>query len=297
MRMKLGWIGVGNLGAAIVSRLLEAGWEMHIYNRTKGKAQALIDAGCHWCESPQEMSKVCDSVFICVSGKAAMESVLWDTETGLCHSQMVTKTIVDTSTISPDDAKYYTRKIFENHDVHYLTCPVSGGAQGALNGTLAAILAGQSSAVEAHLKIIRCFADKITRVEHNAKAQQLKILNNLAESINLCGALEVLQAGKALGCDLHEMEQAFTTCRGRSAYMQVAIDFIKSGSQTSQVGLDVRLKDLNFAKTLIGEGFHVSERVMALFDELLAQVGVSGDQCDYSKLVGKPINIDQLRKN
>ena len=111
----------------------------------------------------------------------------------------------------------------------------------------------------------------------------------LAESINLLGALEVLSAGRRLGCRLEEMEQAFMSCRGRSAYMQVALDYIKNGLETSNVGLDVRHKDISLADELVShwKELVVSDTVIKQYQSLWKSSGTEGDQCDYYREINK----------
>jgi 3-hydroxyisobutyrate dehydrogenase-like beta-hydroxyacid dehydrogenase len=281
----IGWIGTGNLGKAIVERLLSQGYQVVLYNRTKKNAASLLDLGDTWCDSPVEVAKQAQLIFLCLTGPQATDTILWSTQTSLKHQLQAHHCIVDISTIAPDMAIELSNRLNE-YGTSYLECPVSGGAQGASAGTLAAIIAGPQAVFDKYQTVIQAFTLQVTYVGEAGKAQKLKILNNMAESINLLGAIEVLSTGCKLGLDVATMEQAFMSCRGRSAYMQVALDFLKS-NETSHVGLDVRCKDMALATEHIGSLAHLpmSQLAKQLFDTTYGQFGPKGDQCDYFELL------------
>lgn len=276
------------MGTAIIKTLLAKGYSVSVYNRTRSKAEGLLSLGCQWCETPAQLSEQCETVFLCISGTEAAKAVLWDRDSGLCSAENKASTVIDLSTLAPSVAESFEQTL-ASEGVTYVSCPVSGGAEGAEAGTLAAIVSGPARRVADLTELLSSFTGKITVVESAARAQTLKVLNNLAESINLLGALEVLSAGKRLGCSLEEMEQAFMSCRGRSAYMQVALDYLKSGLITSNVGLDVRCKDIGLADDLVRqwEELTVSDTVIKQYQSLWKTTGAEGDQCDYYRAINK----------
>lgn len=282
--MKIGWIGTGNIGAAIVETLLGKGHQVYVHNRTEAKAQTLILKGAVWCGTPAEIGSQCQLVFLCISGMNAANSILFNDTNGLLKNNQQVDCLVDLSTTHPDDAAVLCDKL-KSANVNYISCPVSGGVEGAEKGELAAIVSDPFGALKKYPGVLTDFIRTITYVDSPQKAQILKILNNLAESINLCGALEILKIGEKLNCSIDEMRQAFLSCRGRSAYMGVAIDYLKSETQSTNVGLDVRHKDICFAESLIDRdaNYVVSETVIALYKNLFKELSPDSDQCDYYK--------------
>lgn len=290
MTTKIGWVGTGTMGTAIIKTLLAKGYSVSVYNRTQSNAEDLLSLGCNWCETPTQLGLECDTIFLCISGVEAAKEVLWNPRTGLCSGKDKVSTVIDLSTIAPSVAESFEQRL-RCEGVTYISCPISGGTEGAEAGALAAIVSGPAGQIASLSELLESFTEKITVVESAAKAQTLKVLNNLAESINLLGALEVLSAGRRLGCRLEEMEQAFMSCRGRSAYMQVALDYLKNGLETSNVGLDVRHKDIGLADDLVCQWKElvISDTVIKQYQSLWKSSGADGDQCDYYRTINKSI--------
>lgn len=278
----IGFIGLGNLGCAIADRLLEAGFCMFIHNRTISKAEHLLRKGAKWSDSFESIIEDVDILFICLSDSTVVEEIFWSDESFLLNALKKPRIIVDFATIPPAEASRFAVR-FQKYDIEYVSCPVSGGAEGANTGKLAAILAGSESTRKLILPILKNFSSCITVVETHERAQQLKILNNLAETINLCGALEILRLGKELGSNLNEMQSAFMSCRGSSAYMKVALDYLQSNMSSTKVGFDVRCKDIVLADQLVQADlrFSVSNFVIELYKDLAKDLNAHNDQCDY----------------
>ncbi|MEX0447071.1 NAD(P)-dependent oxidoreductase [Xenorhabdus sp. SGI246] len=284
----IGFIGLGRMGHAICLRLLSQDTVLHIYNRTPEKAKNLLDRGAVWCNSPAELSAMCDIIILCLSGDKVTEALLTNSEHGLLHQCRYGCMIIDTSTISPKSAAHNAH-IAEMKGKKYISCPVSGGVEGANNGTLAAIVAVQPAIRAIIEPFISRFADKITWLTNHSDAQKLKIINNLAESINLLGAFEVLNIGLTHGLALDELHSVLTTCRGRSAYMDVALHYLKNNLRPSDVSLAVRCKDLYLASSLadISRNYPISDAAIRLFNQVKEKYGDEQDQCEYFKFINE----------
>ncbi|CDM89404.1 NAD(P)-dependent oxidoreductase [Xenorhabdus bovienii] len=284
----IGFIGLGRMGQAICLRLLSHDIILRVYNRTPEKATKLLDKGAVWCNSPAELGAACDIIMLCLSGEQVTEALLTDSENGLlrhCHPGCM---IIDTGTISPESATYNAH-LTETQGQEYISCPVSGGVEGANNGTLAAIVAAQPAVRTIIESVISRFADRITWLTSHADAQKLKIINNLAESINLLGAFEVLNIGLTHGITLDELHSVLTTCRGRSAYMDVALRFLNSNLKPSDVSLAVRCKDLCLAGSLadISRHYPISDAAIELFSRVREKYGDEQDQCEYFNFINE----------
>ncbi|MFM2666676.1 NAD(P)-binding domain-containing protein [Vibrio mediterranei] len=282
----IGFIGLGRMGQAICLKLLEHGILLYVNNRTKDKATILLDKGAKWSDSPDLLGKECNIIILCLSGEKVTEEVLSDSKKGILFNCNRETIIIDTGTISPSSAKN-NYLIAKEHGVEYVSCPVSGGIEGATKGSLAAIVAAQPSARSKVEPIINLYADRITWLSSHSNAQKLKILNNLAESINLLGAFEVLSLGLEHDIPLNELHSVLTTCRGRSAYMDVALNFLNTDQQTSNVSLAVRCKDLELSSLLTDkyEQYIISDTARNLFNKVLEIYGNENDQCEYFNFI------------
>lgn len=284
--IKVGWIGAGSMGNAIVSKLLADGILVHIYNRTKANAEILVDKGALWADSPKEIALECKFIFLCLGSAEATDDVMWNLEDCLSRQLDASHVVIDLSTTSPEQAICLASRLKKDTMAEYLECPVSGGVEGALSGSLAAIVAGSIDAFERCRNILNIFIKTVTFVEHRGRAQQLKILNNLAESINLCGALEVLYIARSLGFTVSEMERVFMSCRASSAYMKVALNYLKSECGSTGVSLNVRCKDLSLASSEADlSKYPMAQSATSILFRTRELIGDQGDQCDYFKLI------------
>ncbi|GKW42443.1 NAD(P)-binding domain-containing protein [Pectobacterium parvum] len=285
---KIGFIGLGRMGQAICHKLLEAGNTVYVNNRTYSKCVDLVSIGAIWCESPAEIFRRTDTVMLCLSDEKITESLLAENESGVIKYIKQGSMIIDTGTISPASAERNVN-VCEAINVSYISCPVSGGIEGANSGTLASIISSPEFLKEKIESVVCSFTDKITWVNTSSEAQKLKILNNLAESVNLLGAIEVLHIGLRQGLTLENLNSVLSTCRGRSAYMEVALNFLLSNQKSSDVSLAVRCKDLSLSKSLLGEDdeYKISQLVSVVYERVKKDFGSEEDQCEYFNFLNR----------
>jgi 3-hydroxyisobutyrate dehydrogenase-like beta-hydroxyacid dehydrogenase len=270
------------MGTAICQRLLASGVCVQVHNRSKAKSIELVRQGAVWRSDVASLVGAVRVLFICTSGSEAVQDFFHDPDRGVLAHLRAGSVVVDLGTAAPEQAEaLHVALLAQGCD--YIECPVSGGVEGALAGTLSAIVSGRSEAYALVQTVLRLFCATVVYVEVPGKAQRLKILNNLAESINLAGAIEVISQGMAQGLDLESMAGVFTACRGRSAYMDVALGYALSGGATSNVSLGVRCKDLHLACNRLPQGqvYPFSNLAMLTFDEVKWAYGEEADQCQY----------------
>ncbi|HEK1692722.1 TPA: NAD(P)-dependent oxidoreductase [Pseudomonas putida] len=288
MTITVGLIGLGQMGHAICHRLLDSGVEVLIHNRTYEKAEKLIHRGALWKNNLRELAANANIILVCVSGESALRAIYYSDTDGLLYSLQEGKVVIDFSTLSAESA-VNLHEAFGNIGVSYIECPISGGVMGALQGKLCSIVSGNEQAYSSAHPILIKICKTINYVKQPGKAQQLKILNNLAESINLAGALEVIHQGQALGLDLESMVKVFTSCRGRSAYMHVSLNYILSGLTTSHVTLAVRCKDLELAQSQLPDlkAYPATAMAIQCFIDARHAFGDDVDQCQYFSLLAQ----------
>jgi 3-hydroxyisobutyrate dehydrogenase len=284
---KTGWIGTGNLGTAIVRRLLTQNVPVMIFNRTYEKAQALVEDGATLASSPRAVAEECSTVFLCLTGQEAIEEVIFDSERGIVAAGTKPsgrarwlQSIIDTSTVSPAFAISLAGRLHEI-GIDYLEAPVSGGPENARLGKLACIMSGAQVQVEKHRELMAKFTASLYYVGHSGSAQLIKVLNNLAESINLMGAAEVLAIGLRAGLDLETLHTVLPTMRGYSTYMGVLLDRLVNPREDVSFAVGTRLKDLKLAHQIAGDyatATPMGALAEQLFTLLLQQEGPLADQ-------------------
>lgn len=286
--MRIGWIGTGILGSAILQKL-SSQFEITAWNRTNHKVDRLTEFGIKKANTLKELAFHSDIIFLCVKGEDIYEELLFHQQNGLVLFLNPNTLIVDTSTISPATATHLSEKL-KSYNMRYMECPVSGGPEGALSGNLTGIMAGEYQDTEEAKEVINLFCSPVHYVGKVGQAQLIKVLNNLAESINLLGAAEVVNIGLSLGISLDVLHKVLSTTRGYSVYMGVLFDRLLNPTEEVSASLDVRLKDIHLANTIASD-HHLWLPMGALTKELLKlalnKCGSDADQTNCFKIYQK----------
>jgi 3-hydroxyisobutyrate dehydrogenase len=173
----LGWVGTGRMGYALATRLLEAGCELSVYNRTRAKAEPLAELGATVVDSPAQLADR-DIVFTMVAGPEDFKAVVLGDDGLLSRSDVAPSVVVDSSTVSPD-ASAEVRARTESRDVALLAAPVSGNPSVVDAGKLTLVVSGPSEAWEAARPYLELFGAGATYVGEGDVARLVKICHNL----------------------------------------------------------------------------------------------------------------------
>jgi 3-hydroxyisobutyrate dehydrogenase-like beta-hydroxyacid dehydrogenase len=174
---RLGWIGVGRMGLALVTKLLDAGHDVAVYNRTRAKAEPLAEIGATIVDSPADLAD-CDIVFTMVSGSADVEAVLTGPDGLLSRSDVSPGLIVDSTTISPAVAEGI-RAAAHERGTAMLAAPVSGNPKVAASGRLTIVASGPEDAWQRALPYLELLGRRVTYVGEGERARLVKICHNL----------------------------------------------------------------------------------------------------------------------
>jgi 3-hydroxyisobutyrate dehydrogenase len=173
----LGWVGTGRMGYALATRLLEAGCDLSVYNRTRAKAEPLAELGATVVDSPADLANR-DIVFTMVAGPADFEQVVTGESGLLSRPDATPGVIVDSSTVSPD-ASAGVRAVTDKRGVALLAAPVSGSPSVVDAGKLTVVVSGPSDAWEAARPYLELFGAGATYVGEGDAARLVKICHNL----------------------------------------------------------------------------------------------------------------------
>ena len=172
--MKIGFIGLGNLGTAICSRLSSLGDELIVYNRNKDKIKYLP---YKIVNTPKDILKECDVIFLCLFDSPAVENIL-SGENGILCEQLKGKTIIDLTTNHYEDVLKF-HKMVNDIGGNYLENPVFGSVAPALNGALTVVSSGKSEVFENMKPVLEKIAVEIFHLEVPSSATKMKLINNL----------------------------------------------------------------------------------------------------------------------
>lgn len=193
---QLGFIGLGVMGSRVAKRLLDAGYSVTGYNRTKSKAQWLLDAGMKWGDSPRAVTQSSDIIFSMVTNTEALRAVVNGDDgilAGLSHG----KVYVDMSTVSPTASRAIANQVAAK-GAQMLDCPVSGSVITLEQGQVSLMVAGDETTFENIKPILLAIGPKVNHVGANGLAVTMKIAVNLSLAVQMLAFSEgVLLAEKA----------------------------------------------------------------------------------------------------
>jgi 3-hydroxyisobutyrate dehydrogenase-like beta-hydroxyacid dehydrogenase len=174
---RLGWVGTGRMGYALATRLLDAGCNLAVYNRTRAKAEPLTQVGATVVDAPVDLADR-DIVFTMVAGPEDFKAVVLGENGLLSRSDAAPRVIVDSTTVSPD-ASAAVRAATEARDVALLAAPVSGNPSVVDAGKLTVVVSGPEEAWEAARPYLELFGAGATYVGEGDLARLVKICHNL----------------------------------------------------------------------------------------------------------------------
>lgn len=201
--MKLAFIGMGLMGQAMSSRLLDAGYELLIWNRTPSKCDEVKKQGAKHCESLAEVGQLADIIMLCISDTSSVEQVTHDLMPYLHEGQV----IIDFSSISQDATKTLESCV-KTKRCMWLDCPVSGGVAGAQAGSLAIMVGGDKTTLDKVLPILDTLGQRVTHMGPSGSGQTTKICNQMLVSCNVLVMAEVMALAKRAGVDASKIPQA-----------------------------------------------------------------------------------------
>lgn len=200
---KIGFIGTGVMGKSMIRNLKKAGYELYIYNRTKEKAEELIEEGAVWCDTPGECAKNRDVVITIVGYPKDVEEVYFE-EDGILENADEGTYLIDMTTTSPK----LSVRIYEagkKRGLHVLDAPVSGGDVGAKKGTLAIMVGGEKIDFEACQDVLAAMGTSIVYEGPAGSGQHVKMANQIAIAGAVSGVCEAIAYTKAMGVDVDTM--------------------------------------------------------------------------------------------
>jgi 3-hydroxyisobutyrate dehydrogenase len=199
----IGWIGTGVMGTSMCTHLMNAGHKAYVYNRSKGKAQPLIEKGAFWCESPAEVAGHCDTIFTIVGYPRDVEEVILG-EDGVLIGAKQGSIVIDMTTSEPRlAAEIYDQA--KQRGLHALDAPVSGGDIGARQGTLAIMVGGDKAIFDKVLPLFEIMGENIALMGGPGAGQHTKMSNQILIASTMVGVVESLLYACKAGLDLDEV--------------------------------------------------------------------------------------------
>jgi 3-hydroxyisobutyrate dehydrogenase len=204
--MRIGFIGLGTMGAPMARRLLEAGHDVTVHNRTRQREEPLEALGARRATSPRECARDRELVITMVSDTPDVQAVVLGEE-GAVEGMEEGSVLVDMSTISPATTRLIAAAL-EDHGVAMLDAPVSGGSEGAANGTLSIMVGGDEAVLERVRSVLDVLGTTVTHVGPVGSGQVTKAVNQVIIAGTYAAIAEGLALGLAAGIDIEAAHAA-----------------------------------------------------------------------------------------
>lgn len=198
---RIGWIGTGVMGVSMCGHLIQAGYSATVFNRTRSKAEPLIEKGATWADTPKAVAEASDVIFSIVGFPSDVRNVILGADGALAGCQQGNM-LVDMTTSEPSLAVEIAEAA-QAQGVSSVDAPVSGGDVGARNAALSIMIGGDEEAVAALMPCFSAMGKTIVRQGGPGAGQHTKMVNQTLIASGMVGVCEALLYGYRAGLDLH----------------------------------------------------------------------------------------------
>lgn len=277
---KLGFVGLGVMGGNMVSRLLEKGHTVTGYNRTRAKAQLLVDQGMRLAESPREVAAASDVTFTMVTNTAALAAVTEGPD-GLLAGLSEGKLLIEMSTVSPEASRALAAKVREK-GADMIDAPVSGSVVTLQQGKLSVMVGGRKETFERAKLLLLDIGPKVTHVGDNGKALAMKIAVNLSLAVQMLAFSEGVLLAEKSWIPREVAVDVLTHSAVASPMIQYRGPFVLQQPKEAWFDVNMMQKDMLLAMDL-GRKVNVPVPTTAVANEFLtAARGMGWEKLDFA---------------
>ena len=291
-QLKLGFIGLGIMGAPMAGHLVSAGHQVFINTRSKVPAD-LASSKATQCSTPREVAEQADMIFMMVPDTPDVEKVLFG-ENGIAAGLTKGKTVVDMSSISPIATKEFAKKI-NVLGADYLDAPVSGGEVGAKNATLSIMVGGDEAVFNKVKPVFDLLGKNINLVGGNGDGQTAKVANQIIVALNIEAVAEALVFAAKAGADPAKVRQALMGGFAGSKILEVHGERMVKRTFDPGFRIELHQKDLNLALNsarVLGVSLPNTATAQELFNSCAAHGGKAWDHSAMVKALENLANFE-----
>jgi 2-hydroxy-3-oxopropionate reductase len=276
---RVAFIGMGVMGAAMAANIARAGFALTVTTRSRGKATALLDAGAQWAGSAAEAARGAACVALCVPDTPDVEAVLFGPG-GVAEGMAPGTLVIDFSTIAASAAADFAARL-AGQGVSLLDSPVSGGPQGAIDGTLTCMVGGTEEAFAAGQAVFAAVGKTVTRLGPAGSGQICKSANQLIITSAMLAVAEALAMGRKAGLDPALMRQALLGGSARSFVLEAHAKRMLDENFKPGFRAELMRKDMRLALSAVRENgvFAPATALAAQMMEAVVNTGRGGDDC------------------
>ena len=246
--MKIGVIGLGNVGAKLAASLLRNGFDLTVHELDAGAAAPLLDSGAHWADSPAALARGVDMVVTCLPSPDVSAEVMEGAD-GVLEGLRSGQIWLEMSTTESEEVCRVGERVAAL-GAQPLDSPVSGGCHRAATGNISVFVGGERSAFEAAFPALQCMGRRILHTGPLGSASVLKVITNYLASVHLAALGEAWTVAKKAGMDLNTTYEAIAASSGNSFVHETESQVILNGSYDINFTLDLVRKDIGLFEAL-----------------------------------------------
>ncbi len=250
--LKVGFIGLGNVGAKLAGSLLRNGVDLIVRDLHRNIAQPFLDGGAEWADSPREMAEEVDVLITCLPSPATSAAVM-EAENGVLAGLGDGKVWAEMSTTDRDEVLRLGEKV-KAVGAEPVDCPVSGGCHRAATGNIAIFAGCERSTFETILPLLKIMGRRILHTGSLGSASVLKVVTNYLATANLLSLCEALVTAKVAGMDLNTTYEAIRISSGNSFVHETETQVILNGSRDISFTMDLVCKDIGLFNEVAERG-------------------------------------------
>ncbi len=266
--MKIGFIGLGNVGGKLAGCLLRNGFDLTVRDLNQEIVCHFLDKGAKWAESPKELAEAVELIITCLPNPAASATVM-EAEDGVLAGISPGKVWAEMSTTDEEEVKRLGKMVHELGG-EALDCPVSGGCHRAATGNISIFVGGERSSFEKILPVMKVLGRRILHTGALGSASVLKVMTNYLATANLVTLCEALTTAKKAGMDLSTTYEAIRISSGNSFVHETESQVILNGSRDINFTMDLVLKDISLFQAIAeraGVPLEVSPLLIDIFKD------------------------------
>ena len=263
--MRLGFVGLGNLGRHLAASLLRAGFPLTVHDRDEAAAAPLLAAGAAWAPSAAAVGAACETAITCLPSPQAVAEVV----AGLLEGLPSGATWIDMSTNDADELRRLAA-LADEAGVNCLEAPVTGGVHLAATGAITVLAGGDAEVFERQLPVLEAVGRQVFHIGPLGSASRMKVITNLLALTHVVAVGEALMLARRAGLDLALAFEVIAASSGNSFVHETESQVILNGSYDIGFTVDLACKDLGFALAL-GREHGVPLALAALVEDTFAR--------------------------
>lgn len=266
--MKIGFIGLGNVGGKLAGSLLRNGKDVMVRDLNDALVATFVEKGATAAASPKAMAEACDIIITCLPSPAASAAVL-EAEDGVLAGLSTGKIWAEMSTTDEAEVKRLGAMV-KAKGAEPIDCPVSGGCHRAATGNIAILAGCERAAFDRMLPVLTILGRRVLHTGPLGSASVLKVITNYLATANLISLTEALTTAKAAGMDLGTAYEAIKISSGNSFVHETESQVILNGSRDISFTMDLVLKDIGLFQTIAdraGVPLELNPKMIEIFED------------------------------